>query len=297
MSLDKQKVKSFIDGISNLPTIPKTGMRIIQLAMNPEVSMERLGAAIQQDPSLASRVLKVANSPYYGASRRVDSLPLALIILGLREIQHIILGITFFNAMKNLHSKNTHYRESFWLHSAACGVVARILSKKLGFRSEGADFAAGLLHDLGKIAIDACFDGKFVATFNKTFSDKTPMIVAEREILGDTHEKIGGMLARKWQLPKTLCDAIECHHEFPSMRSFASLKDPRIVAISYLSEAFCQHYEIGWDGDSGDSELDNTRAWEVLLRGHNVYNPRDIDIIITETLQVFKEVSPHLLWE
>jgi HD-like signal output (HDOD) protein len=150
---------------------------------------------------------------------------------------------------------------------------------------------------MGKIAIDACFAGKFVTVFDETFSEDVSMLETEREILGETHEKFGGMLAQKWNLPTSLCDAVAYHHELPSMKSFAALENPRIVAISYLAEAFCQHYEIGWDGDSIECDLENARVWELLLKEQDVYTSRDIDIITTETMQVFKEARPHLLWE
>jgi len=297
VSFDKQQIKAAIDNISNLPTIPKTGMRIIKLAADPEVSVDELSSAIQQDPSLAVRLLKVANSPFYGASRHIDSLQLAIVILGLKEVQNIILGITFFNILKNMDPEISRYREEFWFHSAACGMVARIFCQKLGFKCAGTDFIAGLLHDMGKIVIEVCFGGKFLPIFDKTFTHKPSMIEAESEILGQTHEKFGGLLADRWNLPKTLCDAIAYHHELPSMTSFSPLRDPRIVAITYISEAFCEHYEIGWDGDFGGADLRNERAWDVLLGKHKAYTTSDIDNLITETLQIFKEVRPRLLWE
>ena len=297
MSLNKQEIKTAIDNISNLPTIPKTGMRIIKLAADPDVSIEELSAAIQQDPSLAVRLLKVANSPFCGASRHIDSLQLAIVILGLKEVQNIILGITFFNILKSLDPELSHYREEFWFHSAACGMVARILCQKLGFKCAGADFIAGLLHDMGKIVIDVCFGGKFVPVFDKTFTHKPSIIEAESEILGQTHEKFGSQLADKWNLPKTLCDAIAYHHEFPSMTSFTPLRDPLIVALTYISEAFCEHYEIGWDGDFDGADLRNERAWDVLFGKRKTYTTSDIDSLITETLQVFKQARPHVLWE
>jgi HD-like signal output (HDOD) protein len=291
------QIRSKVEDIRNLPTIPKVGMRIIELASDPDVSIEQLSDAIQQDPSLAARVLKIANSPFYGTVEQVDSLKLALVILGLNEVRNIALGIIFFDVMKNVSPEISRYRESFWYHSAACGVVARILGRKLDFQCEGTDFIAGLLHDMGKIVIDACFSGKFVNIFNKTFTHSPAMIEAEREILGETHEKFGGWLAEKWRIPTTICDSIAYHHEFPAIPTYVELREPRLVAISYISEAFCQQYELGWDGDSGVSDLKNERVWDVLLNGQKLYTQKDIDAIIVETLQVFHDVKPHLLWK
>jgi HD-like signal output (HDOD) protein len=297
VSFDEHQIKAAIDNISNLPTIPKTGMRIIKLAADPEVSIAELSIAIQQDPSLALRLLKVANSPFYGASRRIDSLQLAIVILGLKEVQNIILGITFFNILKNLKPEISRHREEFWFHCAACGMVARILCQKIGFKCSGTDFIVGLLHDVGKIVIEVCFGGKFVPVFDRTFTDKPSIMDAESEILGHTHEKFGGLLAERWNLPKTLCDAIAYHHALPSLASFDHLRDPRIVALAFISEAFCERYEIGWDGDFDGADLRNESAWNTLLGPQHTYTPHDIDNLITETLQIFKQARPRLLWE
>jgi len=272
-------------------------MRILELASDPEISIDELSRAIHQDPALAARVLKVANSPFYGLPRRVDSLQLALVILGLADITNIALGITILNVIQNLNPTAAYNAEKFWVHCAGCGIVARILGRKLNLRSQGADFTAGLLHDIGKIVIEEHFDRKFVFLFNKAFTHAPPILEAERELLGESHERIGGWLADKWRLPETLSDAILYHHDLPSPDLWESVKEPRLAALSYLAEAFCEQYNVGWDGDFGYSDVRNREAWRVLLSEQDRYTTRDIDVIINETLQSFHEARPHLLWE
>lgn len=296
MSYSKDQIKSNVEKIQNLPTLPKVAVRILEIASDPETSVKELSGAINQDPALASRVLKVANSPFYGMSRQVDSLQLALVILGLNEVRNIALGITILNVMKDLRSSVNYGREDFWIHSAGCGVVARILGRKLNFRGEGTDFIAGLLHDIGKIIIDEYFSSKFVAIFNKTFTHKPPMLEAEREILGESHEQVGGWLAEKWRLPEPLCDAIFHHHDLPLLEGWETVKNPKLVSLAYMAEAFCEHYEIGWDGDSGYSDVRNSEAWNVLLSQQKKYGEESIDTLLAETLQAFNEARPNIMW-
>ena len=174
MSYSRNEIESVVERIRHLPTLPKVAMQIIDLASDPEVSMDELSRAIHQDPSLAASVLKVANAPFYGISRRVDSLQLALVILGLADVRNIALGVTILNVIRDLNPNEAYYGEKFWVHCAGCGIVARILGRKLNLRSEGADFIVGLLHDMGKIVIDEHFDSKFVFLFNKAFTHAPP---------------------------------------------------------------------------------------------------------------------------
>ena len=295
MTYSDKEIRSVVERIQQLPTLPKVGMTILEFASDPEISMEELSRSIHQDPSLAARVLKVANSPFYGMSRQVDSLRLALVILGLNEVRNIAIGITIFNVIRDLSSNVTYDREKFWIHSAGCGVVARIIGRKLSLGGEGTDFIAGLLHDMGKIIIDEYFGDDFKLIFEKTRTYGIPMLEAERAVLGESHEHIGQWLAEKWRLPETLCEAIFYHHESPSPESCAAVKAPDLVALSYIAEAFCDRYEIGWDGDSGYNDLKNRKVWEVLLSQQDEYTIDDVDTLLAETYQAFRQARPYLL--
>ena len=95
MSLEDSQILSAIEKLESLPTIPKLGLRIIECATDADVILEKLSDIIHQDPSLAARILKVANAPFYGASRQIDPLKLSLVMLGLNEVRNLALSITF----------------------------------------------------------------------------------------------------------------------------------------------------------------------------------------------------------
>lgn len=288
-------LRSRVEKIRNLPTLPKVGMKILELASDPDVSMSELSQAIHQDPSLAARVLRIANSPFYGMVRQVDSLKLALVILGLNEVRNIALGISLFNVVKGMNTHVTYDREKFWYHSAGCGIAARILARKLEFRNEGTDFVSGLLHDIGKIIIDEYFCPEFVLIFNKTVTHKTTMLQAEREFLGASHQEVGSWLAEKWRIPETLCDAILYHHDLPENERPA-IKDPKLAALCHLAEAFCETHEVGWDGDAGHNDLRDRQAWDSLLSGQDNYATADIDGILEEIIAEYSDARSSILW-
>ncbi|MBI4831869.1 MAG: HDOD domain-containing protein [Candidatus Lindowbacteria bacterium] len=297
MAYTREQLRAKVEEIRNLPTIAKIAMKTVELATKPDVSMSDLGQIVHQDPSLAARILSVANSPFFGMARQVDSLRTALGILGLTEVQNILFSLSIFKVAKNADSHITYDREKLCLHSAACGMVANILASQLGLRNDGADVAAGLLHDVGKIIIDERFRPEFVQIFERAIAQKKDMREAETEILGASHAQIGAWLAKKWRLPDALCEAIEHHHELPASAARKTLKDPELVALLHLAEAFCQCYEIGWDGDSHCCDVKESEAWEWLFSGQAKYTMSDIDQILAETLCLFHGARPQMFWK
>ena len=285
------EIRSIVERIQKLPTLPEVGMSILNVAGDPEISMDEISDVINRDPALAARVLKVANSPFYGMPRQVDSLQLALVILGLSEVRNIALGIMILKIIDGMNSNVAYDREKFLTHSLGCGVVARILSRKLKLRNDGADFIVGLLHDMGKIIIDEYFSRQFEKIIDVSMQSHCAMIEAEKRFLGESHERIAGWLAEKWRLPEALCEAIVYHHDlsFPGLER--SLIDPRNAALAFIAESFCGCHGIGWDGDAGLNEIKDERAWEFLLAGQDEYSYDDIDSILEETLREFEDTS------
>jgi putative nucleotidyltransferase with HDIG domain len=294
MSHSKSDLKSVVAQISSLPTIPETGMRILRMASNPDVSLQELSREIQRDPSLAARVLRVANSPFYGMSRQVDSLQLATVILGLNEVRNVALGLSLFRVLER-GAHTMFSRRQFWLHSASCAVVACILGRKLGFHHEGVEFLAGLLHDMGKIVMDEYFHAEFARVHENTLFSEIPMLVAERELFGESHDQVGGWLADKWDLPAALQEAITHHHDFLSPENEITVQNPQLVSLCYVAEAFCSHYRIGWDGDAGCCNMKDPKVWDILLSNEERRSPCRIDQLLTETFQAFNEARSYIL--
>jgi HD-like signal output (HDOD) protein len=221
--------------------------------------------------------------------RQVDSLQLALVILGLREVRNIALGIMILKVIDGMNTDVTYDREKFWTHSLGCGVVAKIIGRKLELRNDGADFIVGLLHDMGKIIIDEYFSEDFLQIHDISMQRRCTMLDAEKRFLGESHERIAGWLAEKWRLPETLCEAIIHHHDlsFPGLER--PLIDPRNAALAFIAEAFCGCHEIGWDGDAGCNEIKDKRAWGILLSGQDEYSYDDVDKLLEETLREFED--------
>jgi HD-like signal output (HDOD) protein len=152
-----EKLRHEVEEIGALPTLPEIPMKILSLIADRESSMADIAKIIETDPSLATNILKVSNSAYYGVRSKVASLKLALAILGLNEIINIVTSISIIR-MFPAGKRNVGFnRIKFRRHSFGTGCAAQMLARELRFEMDGVEFVAGLIHDIGKLIIDQYF--------------------------------------------------------------------------------------------------------------------------------------------
>jgi len=254
-----EEIKRRIQNIGSLPTLPKVATEVISMAGNPDVSIKEIASVISQDPSLSAKILKVANSAFYGLKQRVASIQLALVILGLNKIKNLVIGISVFKTFPVKPGHPTFDREKFWEHSVGCGQIAKILAALLGCEMDGEEFVAGLLHDIGKIVMDQFFHEEFTRVVDFTYEKDVPMIEAEKEVLGVTHAEIGSWLAEDWKLPLSLVEAITFHHQPQE-----AVLNPTLTSLVRLSDLFCKAKGIGFSGDTQGISISDRVAWKTL---------------------------------
>jgi putative nucleotidyltransferase with HDIG domain len=254
-----------------LPTLPHVAMEVSRLANSSTSSMSDIVRIIHNDPSLTAKMLKVANSAFYGMPKRIESLNMALVVLGMREINSLVTSICIFKAFPITPGRPTFDREKFWEHSAGCGEIAKVIAHKLSIRVFGVEFTAGLLHDIGKIVLDQYFHEDFILALELSQSENIPMVEAEERILGVGHTQLGAWLSSVWNLPPNLVDAIVYHHDPMGSKDHRTL-----CALIHLADAFCKIVGIGFSGDSVQTSFADDPAWSIL----KAVNPQieEIDI-------------------
>jgi putative nucleotidyltransferase with HDIG domain len=206
--------------LSNLPSMPALLMEAIQ-QIDGKQSLMALVDKIAQDPSTAIRILRIANSPFYGMSREIGSLHEAIVLLGLNRIRDMLLSICFSSMLPTQH-KDFNYRQ-LWHHSMAAAECARQLASQTGNSPDFA-FTAGLLHDIGRLVIVILFPDEFSRIANEALHSPSSLIETERRILGFDHLEIGGKAAQHWNLPVAIQQAIEQHATPPESGSPKSLE-------------------------------------------------------------------------
>ncbi|HOV61490.1 MAG TPA: HDOD domain-containing protein [Candidatus Hydrogenedentes bacterium] len=199
-----------IPRIRELPTLPQIVLKIMDTINNPNSSALDLGELVSADQSLSATLLRVVNSAYYGFSRRVTSISQAIVLLGFAEVRKLTLAAKTFEALGIGGSMER--RKRLWRHVFATAMAAELIAKQ-GARGNTGFFEAGLLHDIGRVAMELLFGDAFEQSIVLLEERGTVDLCAvEREVFGFDHAQFGGALAEHWRLPPALREAIQRHH-------------------------------------------------------------------------------------
>jgi len=203
--VDTEKLKRFLERV---PPLPSAAHDISILVEGPNPDLAELAKTLGKDPVLTARVLRVANSPFFGLSRRVATAREACIVLGLHTLRNLVLSAAAVEAFDHDGRLN-----EIWVHSARTATIARHLAVRLDGASSDAAFTVGLLHDIGALALYGLLPAERAAAIRERQA-AVPCGVseAERAVLGFDHAAAGGAIARRWHLPSDIVEAIAGHH-------------------------------------------------------------------------------------
>ncbi|WP_428562619.1 MAG: HDOD domain-containing protein [Solidesulfovibrio sp. DCME] len=204
-------VEDLVDSEVKLASFPDIYFKIRQVLDSPVSSASQVADVIGKDTSLTAKLLKLVNSPFYGLPHRVDSISRAVMVLGSQEVSTLALGISAMNAFKDIPPELINMR-TFWEHSMAVGVFARLLGTAVIRNGSERLFVAGVLHDIGRLVIFKKLPHAAVEAIYYAKANLTPLCLAENEVLGFSHPLIGGLLLKAWKFPEALVATVSCHH-------------------------------------------------------------------------------------
>lgn len=216
--------------INNLPPFSPIIDKVLKIIDNPASSASDIEKVIKYDQVLASRVLRMANSAYYGYSGKISTISQAVVILGLNTLRAILFTAS---AAKTLNKKLVGYKldeGGFWKHSVLCALASRAIATKIKYQNIEEVFIGGLLHDLGKLILDPFVAKNYKAIIDIVNAKKISFSQAEGEVIGINHAQVGRRLSEKWNFPSNLVEIIAFHHR-PEGASVNKIP-PAIVSIS-----------------------------------------------------------------
>ncbi len=195
-----------------LGMLPQVTSQVLKMVDNPDLSPRQIGALIERDAGLASKLLKIANSSFYGSAGKIKTVSQAISVMGMSAVRSTIVSQAYQQMTAIRGASKRFDRLAFWQHSLATASASRILAKLKGWRDPEEAFLAGLLHDLGRLVMDRFLPSELDRILTLALEKAIPLIEAEREVLGYTHLEVGELLGEQWSLPSGLREAIRHHH-------------------------------------------------------------------------------------
>lgn len=240
--------------IQNLPTLPEIVLRIQELIMSEEGDATLLARIIEQDPALTAKVLKVANSSYYGTTRgRISSISLAITRIGFNEIGHIALAVNFVRQFS--HRSNILDYKKFWIHSLTAAHICRMIANENadgGFLPQDGHtlFLAGLLHDVGILLYDQFFHKEFEVVIDQALLNEESYLVSESNIVPtETHGALGSVLLELWKIEFSIIAAVRFHH----LPEKAPENYRKFARVAHLAEFYlCNRILGSFEGSMDD---------------------------------------------
>lgn len=242
-----QRVDKVLERVSELPFSP-VAFKILEAARDEQVGTREIARIIGQDQAFTARLLKIANSPYYGQTRTITTVTQAVPVLGIDTIISLALALVSFSSMAHDQNAILTMRD-LWEHSMGCAFWSRQLAKRIGHPDVEESFIAGLLHDMGKALFYRFFKSEFLQAVQKTRSEGMSLLEAERAVIGTDHAYAGAAVARQWYLPPVLIHSIEFHHE-PNWAP-EKIDGPirKTVAVVHAADVLAEQCQIGSGGE------------------------------------------------
>jgi HD-like signal output (HDOD) protein len=216
-----------------------------------------VGEAIEKDPDLTARLLRLANSSFYGYSSRLGTVAEAISLIGIQQVQDLIVASSIIEQFTGVSDEFVSM-ESFWRHSLACGVGARLLAMEKRLPKADKFFVAGLLHDVGRLVLFSQAPKAAQAVFELYRKERMLLREAEVRVLGFDHQQIAAALLEHWKYPAILVQAVAYHHQ-PTASELARVE----AAVVHLSDYLVNAMQLGSSGERFVPPL-NPKAWELL---------------------------------
>jgi HD-like signal output (HDOD) protein len=219
--------------LRSMPPLPDVAARVLAIVRNPEYSIDSLVAVVRTDPALTTRILKLCNSSLFGLSHPLLNVSDAVAYLGTRNLIKLLLVSCTADYFKNLPKNGYADPDTLWRQTLACAIACQSLADACGHDQPATAFTAGILHNLGRIAMVQVIDAR---TLERAAAElklpESSLLEVERRVLGLDHAAASGIVAESWNLPVELRRAARNHHDAALLAT-----DDDLTALLHVAEA------------------------------------------------------------
>ncbi|MFP4163599.1 MAG: HDOD domain-containing protein [Chitinispirillaceae bacterium] len=254
-----ERYSRIIESLDSLPSLPSIVMKLMQVVNSPETSAEDAAELIEKDPALTTKMIRLANSAFYGIPRSISSVSSAVVILGFNTIRSLVLSATVVQMFEGV--KQAVDTDRFWKHSIVTAMTAKAIVRHLmsvRMMDPESAFCAGILHDIGKLIFSQYAAEDYQKVCEYAEQNSVSLVDAEEAVMGINHAQVGKILADRWALPVDLEYSL-IHHHNPENAD----KVDDLVRIIHLSNIISHHLGCDlWDGETHSAE--NKQCREAL---------------------------------
>jgi putative nucleotidyltransferase with HDIG domain len=279
-------IRERVARIETMPCIPTIFVPLLDLLNAPpeRVRLDEVVKLVSYDNTIAAQCLRVAGSPLFGMAKSPESIKGAVMALGLRKVETILLTCCLGNAFPA--NDGALDPVVFWRHSLGCAMVCRKFSDKLEDADSDKAYMAGLLHDIGLLVNCMAFAKEFAVAAAHASKEQIPFDEAELATMGFTHCETGRALAEKWHLANDMIQVIAHHHAPEESESAKPL-----VALVHLSDLLCRVRGMGYGYyERRRVDLMGDPAWAILQKEHRALDGVDFERFTFELDEAIEEV-------
>lgn len=259
--------EDLLKGLVQVSSLPVIYSKINEAVSDPRSSMKDISTIISDDPGLTSRLLQMVNSAFYSFPSKIETVSRALFIVGTQQVRDLALATSVMNLFKGI-PEDLVSMESFWRHSVACGIAAKILAtyRRCEMNVERF-FAAGIIHDIGRLIIYKKIPEKAREMILRSKSDGKLLTTVEKESMGYDHSELGRVLVGFWNLPPSLEEVVAYHHAPRDARRY-----PVETAVVHIADIIAHAMQLGSSGEHYIPRVDE-KAWEIIGIPTSVLSP------------------------
>ncbi|MEN2994873.1 MAG: HDOD domain-containing protein [Thermodesulfovibrio sp.] len=238
--MQEEIIEKIVFKTIDIPSLPPIAMKVMRLIQDDYASLRALEEIISRDQGFATRLLRIANSPYYGRDRKIENIPQALLLIGFETLKSLVIA----TSLRDLHRRFGIFEQRLWEHSLGVALCSSLLAMVTHIEPADDALVCGLIHDVGKTVINNSMPEVYNQIYEKVYKEKRSIIEIEDEKLGFNHTIIGSLIAKKWKLPEKLEMVITYHHTYPypeyENQAFAD-----ICNIVRVADQICLNLGIG----------------------------------------------------
>jgi len=268
MDIENQQlfIKIIFKMKADLPSLPSTITQLLKMTGSPEsYAASDLAQVIEKDPAMTSKMLRLANSAYYGFSQQIKTISHSIVCLGFDKVKSLAYTVDSNKILQGELKSYGMAEGAMFKHSVATAIAARTIAERTKATDTEEIYIMGLLHDIGKFMIDQYASQEFASVLKIYQNEKIPFIEAEKKVLGFDHGDIGYEVAKKWNFPEEICEVIKYHH-----RPKESSINKRNVYTVCLANGLSKTMDIG----EGSKSFENP-----VIEMKEVFNENIMDFL------------------